>query len=187
MSQNRYVMLVGEITTKSIAKAMERMLELISEDSGPIILLINSEGGSQGEAMSFYDFIRSLGVDVIGVVCGVCYSSATVVWQACHKRYITKSSCFMLHEGFIENQEETVTYQQTKKDLRAMLKQERILRKYLAERSGKTVKEIIRLEKRVTYMGPDETLLNGFADGIVTGPFSELGNIKKSRGRRGTR
>ena len=64
----------------------------------PIILRIQSDGGSCLQAFGIVDTIRSLRVPVVSVIEGCAASAATLIAVAATKRYATRHSCLLLHQ-----------------------------------------------------------------------------------------
>lgn len=60
-------------------------------------LLINCRGGEVSEALSIAHVIERTGVRVSGVVTGLCWSAATVVFAACADMQVYPTASFLFH------------------------------------------------------------------------------------------
>lgn len=66
-------------------------------------IYFNSRGGSMAAAMDCYDRIKSASVKVTGIVAGSAFSSAAVIFLACHRRLIQQHSELLYHNANIGN------------------------------------------------------------------------------------
>jgi len=67
----------------------------------PIIVYINSPGGSVVDGYGLIDLISHSTTDVYTVNLAACYSMAFFIFLAGKKRYAMPHSQFLLHEGFV--------------------------------------------------------------------------------------
>ncbi len=63
-----------------------------------VFLIIDSNGGFVVPALAFYDFIKALPEEVVGIVIGKCHSAALLILAACQKRLALRHSQFFFHE-----------------------------------------------------------------------------------------
>jgi ATP-dependent Clp protease protease subunit len=69
------------------------------ENRKPIKLMIFSYGGSLDVANSLISVIEASKTPIIGVATGTCCSAGFYILLACHKRYCTRFTNFLLHQG----------------------------------------------------------------------------------------
>lgn len=69
-------------------------LFFLNKQDGPILLYINSTGGTFNGAVKLYEHILLSRNEVIGVAAGVSFAGAFIILQACNKRYATPLSIF---------------------------------------------------------------------------------------------
>lgn len=88
---------LDQILTANTIKALH-ILDRIRPDD-PIHLLINNQGGEDQHGLAIYDMIRSCRSPVHGYVYGHCESMGAWVLQACDRRFMSRHSCLMIHNG----------------------------------------------------------------------------------------
>lgn len=64
----------------------------------PIVLHINSPGGSAHCGLAIYDFIKKTGIPVTTIAEGLVASAAGVIFLAGARRVVTENSCVLLHQ-----------------------------------------------------------------------------------------
>ncbi len=69
----------------------------LNKSEGRIFLHINSSGGSFSAAKKLYENILLSRNEVDGIVAGICFSGAALIFQACKKRYATPLSILGVH------------------------------------------------------------------------------------------
>lgn len=94
----RSLFLRGNNNDNDYDKLVLELFEL-NKMKGKIWLWINSSGGSSVGARKLYDNIINSPNPVYGIIAGDCFSSASIVLQACKKRYATKNSRFHIHNA----------------------------------------------------------------------------------------
>lgn len=97
MKEPRTLFLSGNFKMQEVDFLIEKLFYLNQED-GPIILHINSGGGSFQGALNLYDAIKNSPNQVNAVVVGKAFSAAVVVLLACKNRYAYRNSRFLIHE-----------------------------------------------------------------------------------------
>lgn len=103
----RHIFLNGEIEQNSISSVAYYILRYNMQDKNiplserkPIILYINSVGGSLVDGYGIIDAILMSETPVYTVNLAQCASMAFLVFIAGHKRYAMPHSEFMMHDGF---------------------------------------------------------------------------------------
>lgn len=69
------------------------------EDRKPILLYLNSNGGSVPDGYALIDAIENSITPVYTVNQGYCYSMGFLIFLAGHKRYCMPSATFLMHDG----------------------------------------------------------------------------------------
>lgn len=95
---SRQLSLVGEVTEKKIEPLIQKLmaLQLISDD--PIVIWINSPGGSLADGFSLIDTMRMSKVPIYTVIRGWACSMAGLISVSGHKRFMTENSQWMAHD-----------------------------------------------------------------------------------------
>src|ERR687897_1757457 len=169
--RQRDVYLIGDIEKDTARLCIERLRELSNDNSRPINLYINSAGGNVTDGLAIHDVIRhivSTGIEVTIVVQGMAYSMGSVVLQAASpgKRLAFPHSWIMIHEpAKWAGWQSTTAAAQHLDRLKQMQAQ---IYRILAERSGKTLRHIIRDTKRTDfYLDAGKAKEYGLIDRVV--------------------
>jgi ATP-dependent Clp protease, protease subunit len=167
----REVYLVGDIDKDSARQVIERMRELVNDNTRPITLYLNTAGGNVTDGLAVHDSIREIvsrGCEVTIVVQGMAYSMGSVLLQAASvgRRLAFPHAWIMIHEPAKWAGWQSTTAAQHHLDrLRQM--QDQIYR-ILAKRSGRPLKQIIRDTRRNDfYLDARRALAYGLIDAIV--------------------
>ncbi len=93
---NRTVDLDGKIGLASVAKTVDRLLELDAMSSDPIFLKVNAYGESLEAALAMADAIRALASPVYAIVQSRAYEAAAVVALACRRVYVYPNAVILI-------------------------------------------------------------------------------------------
>ena len=150
----RDVYLIGDNEKDSARVVIERLRELANDNHRPVRLYINSAGGNVTDGLALHDAIRLLvldGVEITIIVQGMAYSMGSVVLQAASpgRRFACPHSWIMIHEpAKWAGWQSTTAAAQHLDRLKQMQAQ---IYRILAERSGKSLRHIIRDTKRTDF------------------------------------
>ena len=97
--ESRIIHFSSEITNKSANKLIKSLQFLESIKDEPIVIYINTPGGSIDAAFMIIDAIGTLDVDVVGVATGICMSAGVPLLASCDKRIATENVSFMTHSA----------------------------------------------------------------------------------------
>ena len=133
-------------------------------DRKPIKILFFSPGGDLNSYRAVADVIKLSVTPVIGIVIGTAYSAAGMIYLACHKRYMLKSSSILFHYGsaslsgnFNEVYAAMMDYQDQVKELADII----------CESSNYTAEEIEERMSTDWYVRPQEAIEHGICDEII--------------------
>ncbi len=167
----RDIYLIGDIEKDTARATIERLRELANDSTAPITLYINSAGGNVTDGLAIHDTIRhliSLGIEISIVVQGMAYSMGSVVLQAAspERRLAYPHSWIMIHEpAKWAGWQSTTAAAQHLDRLKQMQSQ---IYRILAERSGKSLRQIIRDTKRTDlYLDSARAKEYGLIDNIL--------------------
>jgi ATP-dependent Clp protease protease subunit len=142
-------------------------LELIGQGK-PILLIINSPGGSVDSGFAIWDQIKLLKSPVTTLVCGLAASMGSVLSLAASpkRRFATQNSRIMIHQPLIGG---VIRGQATDLEIHAkeILKTRDSLTKIYVEHTGKDYETIEKAIDRDTWLSAQEALEFGLLDGIV--------------------
>lgn len=168
--QARIYTFLAPVTTETAQMAMDTLSQWVREDAAePILLQLNSPGGSVLDGLALFDHIRFLNNEanatIDTTVLGAAMSMASVLLQAGNTRYASPNSYIMLHEvsnamiGSISSIDDEAAFTRSLNDR---------LVDILASRSKLSADEIkTRWERKNWYLNAEEAVELGFADGIA--------------------
>lgn len=141
----------------------------------PILLVINSPGGSTDSGFAIWDQINMITSPVTTLVTGLAASMGSILSLAAApgRRFATPSSRIMIHQPHIGGG--VITGQATDLEIQAreIIKTRNTLVGIYVKATGKDWDTIDKAIDRDTWMTPQEALDFGLLDGIVTS-FKEL-------------
>lgn len=140
--------------------SLANLIEDVSKepDGQPIHIIINSEGGSPEEALSMFNYLRSLGRFITTESESICASAASVLFLAGDERIF---GCpIMIHNPWIEVQGDAETLKDTAK---YMEEYERKLEKFYAEHTSLDANTLSDLMKTDRYLSESQAIACGFA------------------------
>jgi ATP-dependent Clp protease, protease subunit len=150
----RDIYLIGDIEKDSARLVIERLRELANDSRKPITIYMNTAGGNVTDGLAIHDAIRYLvtqGTQVTVIVQGMAYSMGSVVLQAASpgRRLAFPHSWIMIHEpAKWAGWQSTTAAAQHLDRLKQMQSQ---IYRILAERSGKSLRQIIKDTKRTDF------------------------------------
>ncbi len=96
MNLKRIVRWIGPIDDKQAAETMNKMAEL-PPSKEPIGFFRCSCGGLAGVGLAFYDYVRSLRLNLETIAVGDVSSAAILVWLAGEPRFVTPHTTMLAH------------------------------------------------------------------------------------------
>lgn len=143
------------------------------EERQPIVLIVNSGGGSVFDGIGLMSAIINSNTPVIGVCVSYAMSMAFSIFSVCHARFAMPNSIFLYHDGY-----ETYSNTATKTaDLAAFTpKLDKRINKMIAKRSKFTVKKLEKIAPHDNYWFADEMKEMGIVDAII-GKDISIGEI----------
>src|SRR5215213_1085488 len=167
----RDIYLIGDIEKDSARSVIERLRELANDSRKPITIFMNTAGGNVTDGLAIHDAIRYLvmqGVQITVIVQGMAYSMGSVVLQAASpgRRLAFPHSWIMIHEpAKWAGWQSTTAAAQHLDRLKQMQSQ---IYRIPADRSGKSLRQIIRDTKRTDfYLDAAKAKEYGLVDEVV--------------------
>ncbi|WP_051638457.1 ClpP family protease [Butyrivibrio sp. NC2002] len=169
--RDRKVFLVGEVNDESCNGLIKQLVYMESEDNTkPIILFIDSPGGSVSDGLAVYDVIRLMKSPVTCVVTGIAASMGSIILLACDKdkRFMLPSSRIMIHDcSFGNRQIGGLKPFEIEEELNQLKHTNERLVSIIAERTGKTVEEVSEVTKYDSYFSAEEAIKFGLASAVI--------------------
>lgn len=161
----RYIFLFGDVNEDSATTIVKQILALDKQSGKPLLLWINSRGGSVDDGFAIIDAIKSARSSVLTIIMGQACSMAGIISVAGDKRFMTDNSVWMAHDlaGGIRGDYTTKVL-----DRATFLKHEQArLHKFLKEHTKLTDSEIIKGQHGELWLYPDDCKMKGIIDEIV--------------------
>jgi ATP-dependent Clp protease protease subunit len=174
--KKRRIFLSSAVTDQSAKETIRKLwyLEFL-EPGKPILLVINSPGGSVDSGFAIWDQIQMITSPVTTLVTGLAASMGSVLSLAAapKKRFATPSARIMIHQPLISG---VIQGQATDLEIQAkeIIKTRTQIVDLYAQATGKDPKLIEKTIDRDTWMTADEAIEFGLLDGVVKS-YQELG------------
>lgn len=166
----RRLFLCNAIDEDTADEMIRKLWYLESKEPGkPILLVINSPGGSVDAGFAIWDQIKMISSPVTTLVTGLAASMASVLSLVAgpKRRFATPHSRIMVHQprlsGVIQGQATDLEIQ-----AKEMLKTRSLLISLYVQATGRTSQEIEKAIDRDTWMTVEEALKFGLLDKIVS-------------------
>jgi len=174
--KKRRIFLSSPVTDQSAKDIIRKLWYLEFLDPGkPILLVINSPGGSVDSGFAIWDQIQMITSPVTTLVTGLAASMGSVLSLAAApgKRYATPSARIMIHQPLISG---VIQGQATDLEIQAkeIIKTRNQIIDLYAKATGKDPKLLEKTIDRDTWMTANEAIDFGLLDGIVSS-YKEVG------------
>lgn len=167
--ESRRIFFSDMVDNKTAGDAIRKLWYLELKDPGkPILLVINSPGGSVDAGLAIWDQVKIITSPVYTLITGLAASMGSVLslCAAKGKRFATKNARIMIHQPSISG---PIQGQATDLEIQAkeILKTKNMLVHLYMEHSGRTKEEIEHALDRDTWMTSEEALRFGLLDKII--------------------
>lgn len=172
---SRRIFLSDAIDNDSANEVIKKIWYLELTDPGkPILLIINSPGGSVDSGFAIWDQIKMITSPMTTLVTGLAASMGSVLSLCAEpkRRFATPNARIMIHQPAIGG---VIKGQATDLEIQAkeILKTRQALVDLYVEATGRSAESIERAIDRDTWMTAEEAKAFGLLDGIVTS-YKEL-------------
>jgi ATP-dependent Clp protease, protease subunit len=157
------------VNSSTVAQLIKNIHILDCMNSQPITIMLNTPGGSWEDGIAVYDIIQKIKSPIIMLGMGKIYSMGSVILQAGDKRYLTKNTSVMIHDGtdgYVGQAKAFESWAKFSKDVRMTMYN--IYYERMKIKNPKiTLKEIEDLCSHDTIFNSEEAVNVGLADGIM--------------------
>lgn len=167
---SRRIFLSREVDQKSAEDVIRKLWYLeIKEPGKPILLIINSPGGSVDAGFAIWDQVKLISSPVSTLVTGIAASMGSVLSLASGKgqRFATPYARIMIHQprlgGIVQGQTTDLEIQ-----AKEIVKTRDTIVKVYVEATGKKYDDIDRAIDRDTWMTAEEAKAFGLIDKVIT-------------------
>ncbi len=168
--KSRRILISEGIDSKSAEEAIKKIWYLELDEPGkPILLVLNSPGGSVDAGFAIWDQLKMISSPVTTLITGVAASMASILSLAASpgRRFATPRSRIMIHQpaigGIVQGQATDLEIQ-----AKEILKTKKMIIELYVEATGKSYDAIEKSIDRDTWMSAEEALEFGLLDKIVT-------------------
>ena len=170
LMKSRKVFLVGQVNYDTCNELIKQLMCLEAQDNTKeIIIYINSPGGSVTDGLALYDVIQLLDSPIRTVCIGMAASMGAILFLAGEKRQMLPHSEIMIHDpsyhGLDVGGQKPHEIQRKVDSLNETRK---MLAQIIAERTGKSVKEVYKVTAEDTYYKAKAAVEFGLATEIIT-------------------
>lgn len=174
--KQRRVFFSSPVDDQSALEAIRKLWFLEAQDAGkPILLVINSPGGSVDSGFAIWDQIKMMKSPVTTLVTGLAASMGSILSLVAGKgkRFATPHSRIMIHQPAIHG---VIRGQATDLEIQAkeILKTRNSIINIYKEATGKKFEELEKALDRDTWMSAQEAVEFGLIDKIVSS-YQEIG------------
>lgn len=180
-SYNSRLLMLSDIEDSNVNKIIEAIYYFNEEESlkiintlehpeykpEPIRIVLKSEGGSMYDGLALIDVIDNSKVPIHITAHGCVMSMALNVLVSGHKRFCSKNTTFMYHEGWYDTGE--IAIQEHKEELKEAERLNELCDDYLISKTNLTldILEKIRKSRKNWYFDANEALKWGVVNTIL--------------------
>ncbi len=178
--KQRKLFLNSPIKQSTIADIVRHIIQFNCDDKGinpeerkPILLYLTSDGGHVDSGFELIDIIQSSKTPVYTINLGYWYSMGFLIGLAGHKRFGSKNSKILMHDGstFVYN-----SGAKAQDQMRFQAKSDERIKNYVLSRSKITSDDYDEQFRSEWYLFADEAKEKGFIDYII-GEDCEIDDI----------
>ena len=166
--EQRKVFLWGMVEDSSAKHVIDRLLYLDSISHDEIQLFINSPGGYVTSGFAMYDTIKQIKSPVSTICTGLAASMGSLLLSVGEKgrRFIQPHARVMIHQPSGGAQGQASDIEITAQEI---IKTKELSAQILADNCGQTFEKIMKDFQRDHWMGAEESVAYGIADGVYEG------------------
>ena len=162
--KRRQVFLFDVVNEETIRNLIREIIALDNLSSAPIVLYINSPGGTLDDGFALIDTIKSIRSPIITVIVGGAYSMAGIISIAGDKRLMSKHSVWMAHDMKAGIRGKTKDILDTADFFK---KEQKKLFSFIRKNTKLSEAEIQDAISGALWLYPKECLKKGIIDGII--------------------
>ena len=164
--KSRTVMLFGEISDRSAADLIRRLVALDADSNMPIDMLVSSPGGHLESGDAIHDMLRFITAPVNMIGTGWVGSAATHMYLAVprERRFCTPNTRFLIHQpsGGAGGQATDIAIQ-----AKEIIKARERLARVVSVQTGQTYEKVAADMERDYWMSADEAIAYGIVSRVI--------------------
>lgn len=168
IQKSRTIYLDERITAETAKEFGLAMAWLNSQNDEEVKLIIDCGGGSATAGLNMYDMVMFSNAPVVGIVYGQASSMASVILQACKKRYALQHAGLCIH--YLKTYEIPLNDldEDPEKALKSVRERQKSINDIYHKRTCKSFEEIKLALKEDKLLSSKEALEFGLIDEIIT-------------------
>ena len=160
---------LGQTIDENVANIVTaQLLFLNSQDNKPISMYLNTPGGSVVDGLQIYDTMQLIKSPVHTIATGLAASMGSIILvggeEGC--RGALPNATIMIHQVMGGSYGQMTDVEIASKEMKRI---QNLLYGILAERTGKSIKQITKDADRDKWMSPQDALQYGIIDKVFTG------------------
>lgn len=166
--ESRTIILSGEIDEDVATGICSQLSELNTDSQEPIVIYLNTPGGSIVDALAIYDMMKVIDSPIACIVNGGCMSAGLIILSAADLRLSTPMSLFFYHQPVMYPRElaSTETVDSTIRMYKwSQKKMDTIIRKRASISNKKWLRDF--KDKTSMYFSAEEAIKYGILDDII--------------------
>lgn len=158
----------------------------LAQFSGDVTVLVNSPGGHPSSGEAIRDMLSRHSGNVTVRVTGDAASAASLMIMGANRIEMTRGSTIMIHDPSVVTIGDAADHRRSLDRLNVLAT---VYANVYAQRSGLPIEDIRAMMAAETWFGPEDAILNGFADavvdvdGVAPGSMSVDRQIEAAQGR----
>jgi ATP-dependent Clp protease protease subunit len=162
----RTIILFGEITQKVAQSVVAQLLALAEENSEPVRMIINSQGGHVESGDSIHDMVKFVRPKVQMIGTGWVASAGVHIFLAAARenRFCLPNTRFMIHQplGGAGGPASDIAI-----EAKEIIKMRKRINQSIADATGQAFEKVERDTDRNFWMGPDEARTYGIVTHVI--------------------
>lgn len=167
----REIFLTEQVNPWTSNELLKKLMYLNSTDSEtPITLYINSPGGDVYSGLAVYDFMRLMKAPLKTVCIGHAASMGAILFLAGEEREMLPHTRIMIHDPSYGHMDVGGRKpHEIQQEVDSLNKTREHLAQIIAERTGKTLKQVYKITANDTFFDAEEAIKFGLATAICKG------------------
>lgn len=170
LMEKRILMLNGIVDAQCVSNITQQIAILAQKSDDPILIIINSQGGSVQDGLILMDLMASTHIPIFTLCLGTCYSMAALILSAGKKgyRWTSEHSRIMIHEPLLSNGigGSCTSIQAIARSIASC---KAMTNGILAKNTGRTIEEIEEATAYDHFFSAKEALEFGLVDDTLSG------------------
>jgi ATP-dependent protease ClpP protease subunit len=157
MSETAYIAFNGEVNAATVERLLATLARVTGEGSSAICILLSTSGGSITKALTVYNTLMALPVELTTYNVGSVNSIGNLIFLAGHKRYACPGSTFMFH-GIGVDLKSPVRLVEAEliEKIEAVRFHQALVARIISERTSMPLAAARRMFSREKFLAPDE-------------------------------